>query len=111
MTTYYLQRCTVRALPDRDLVRCHLQGIGRGWRRQPIRREEFVNLPLREHEPLPETIRRAVFASPHAWRVSLLKNLAEFDGKFYQPVREQARASGWAADGLGSPGARADLRS
>lgn len=111
MTTYYFQRCTVRALPDRGLVRCHLLGVGRGRWQQPIRHEEFVNLPLREHEPLPETIRRAVFASPHMWRVSLLKNLSEFDGKFYQPVREQVCTRDSAAGGIGSQVVRADVRS
>jgi vacuolar iron transporter family protein len=37
MTTYYLQRYTIQALPARELMRCHLQGIGRGWWRQSIR--------------------------------------------------------------------------
>lgn len=90
MATYYLQRYTVRTLVDRGLICCHLEGTRRGRWRQLTRHEEFVNIPLREHEPLPETIRRAVFGSPHVWRVSLPKNLAEFDGKFYQPVRDSA---------------------
>ena len=47
-----------------------------------------MTIPLREHEPVQETIRRAVFASPHAWKVSLMKNFTVFDGKFYQPVRD-----------------------
>jgi len=49
---------------------------------------------LREHEPVQQTIQRATFASPHVWKVSLLKNLSAFDGKFYQPVQEQAHAMG-----------------
>ncbi len=54
-----------------------------------IKQKEFVNLPLREQEPVQVTIRRAIAASPHVWKVSLLKNLSAFDGKFYQPVPEQ----------------------
>lgn len=90
MKTYYLQQCTVSPLADRRQILCRLEGTGQNPRRQSIRYEEFVSLPLCEHESLPETIRRAVFASPHMWRVSLSKNLAEFDGKFYQPVRDSA---------------------
>jgi hypothetical protein len=91
MVTYYLQRWKVHALPDRGLMRCHLQGVGHSWWGQLITHQEFVNIPLREHEPVQETIRRAVAASSHLWKVSLLKNLSVFDGRFYQPVREQTR--------------------
>ncbi len=94
MVTYYLQRWKVHALPERGLMRCHLQGVGRGWWGQWRKHEEFVNIPLRELEPVQETIRRAVFASPHVWRVSLLRNLSQFDGKFYQPVQEKAHERG-----------------
>ena len=107
MRIYYLQRCTVHALPDRGLMRCYLQGIGRGRWGRSIKREEFVNIPLREREPLPETIRRAVFASPHVWKVSSWKNLCEFDGKFYLPVRAPARerdAAAPARELVGAPG-------
>jgi hypothetical protein len=90
MRTYYLQRWEVRALPGRGLMRCHLYGVGHNWWGKLIEHEEFVNIPLREHEPVQETIRRAVAASPYVWKVSLQKNLFVFDGKFYQPVREQA---------------------
>ncbi len=89
MNIYYLQHFEVRAFPARGLVRVHLHGVGHGWRGQGIKQREFVNLPLREQEPVPVTIRRAVAASPHVWKVSLLKNLSIFDGKFYQPVPEQ----------------------
>jgi hypothetical protein len=91
MKTYYLQRWKVHALPVRGLMRCHLHGVGHGWWGQLNTHQEFVNIPLREHEPVQETIRRAVAASSHVWKVSLLKNLSVFDGKFYQPVREQTR--------------------
>jgi len=94
MVTYYLQRWKIHALPERGLMRCYLQGVGRSWWGQWMKQEEFVNIPLREREPVQETIRRAIFASPHVWRVSLLKNLSAFDGKFYQPVQEQAHAIG-----------------
>ena len=94
MVTYYLQRWKVYALPERRLMQCYLQGVGRGWWGQWMKHEEFVNIPLREHEPVQQTIRRAVFASPHVWRASLLKNLSAFDGKFYQPVQEQAHEMG-----------------
>ena len=90
MATYYLLRWEVRALPERGLMRCHLHGIGHGWWGQSIKHKEFVDIPLCEHEPVRETIRRAVALSPHLWKVSLPKNLTVFDGKFYQPLREQA---------------------
>jgi hypothetical protein len=51
--------------------------------------EGGVNLPLREQEPVPVTIERAVAASSHVQKVSLLKNLSVVDGKFYQPLPEQ----------------------
>ena len=89
MNIYYLQRFEVHAFPARGLIRVHLHGVGYGWRGQVIRHKEFVNLPLREQEPVQVTIRRAVAASPHVWKVSMLKNLSVFDGKFYQPVPEQ----------------------
>jgi len=89
MNIYYLQRFEVRELPARGLLRVHLHGIRRGWRGQVIKQKEFVDVPLREQEPVQITIRRAVAASPHVWKVSLLKNLFVFDGKFYQPVPEQ----------------------
>lgn len=89
MNIYYLQRFEVRELPARGLLRVHLHGIRRGWRGQVIKQKEFVDLPLREQEPVQITIRRAVAASPHVWKVSLLKNVFVFDGKFYQPVPEQ----------------------
>ena len=89
MNIYYLQRFEVRELPARGLLRVHLHGVGHGWRGQVIKQKEFVDLPLREQEPVQVTIRRAVAASPHVWKVSLLKNLFVFDGKFYQPVPEQ----------------------
>jgi hypothetical protein len=94
MVTYYLQRWKVYPLPERGLMRCHLQGVGRGWWGQWRKHEEFVNIPLREYEPVQETVRRAVFASSHVWRVSLSRNLSAFDGKFYQPVLEQAHEMG-----------------
>ena len=90
MNIYYLQRFEVHAFPARGLIRVHLHGVGYGWRGQVIRHKEFVNLPLREQEPVQVTIRRAVAASPHVWKVSMLKNLSVFDGKFYQPVPEHA---------------------
>jgi hypothetical protein len=90
MKTYYLLAWKVRALPERELMRCQLRGIGYGWWGKSIKHQELVNIPWHEHEPVQETIRRAVVASPHEWKVSLLKNLSVFDGKFYQPVREQA---------------------
>jgi hypothetical protein len=89
MNIYYLQRFEVRELPARGLLRVHLHGIRRGWRGQVIKQKEFVDVPLREQEPVQITIRRAVAASPHVWKVSLLKNVFVFDGKFYQPVPEQ----------------------
>ena len=85
---YYLRRFEVRALPERDLMRVHLHGVGHGWREQGIKHKEFVDLPLREQESVQVTIRRAVVASPHVWKVSLLKNLSVFDGKFYQSLPE-----------------------
>jgi hypothetical protein len=94
MVTYYLQRWKVHALPERGLMRCYLQGTRRSWWGQRMKHEEFVNLPLREHEPVQKTIRRAVCASPYVWRVSLLQNLSTFDGKFYQPVQEQVHQMG-----------------
>lgn len=105
MTTYYLQRYTIHALPERGLMRCYLQGAGRGRWKQSIKHAECVNIPLREHEPIQETIRRAVFASPHVWKVSLSQNLSQFDGKFYQPVRAQAHERGdtlqeWAGNAV-----------
>jgi len=89
MNSYYLQRFEVRAFPARGFMRVHLHGVGYGWRGQVIKYREFVNLPLRQQEPVQVTIRRAVAASPHVWKVSMLKNLSVFDGKFYQPVPEQ----------------------
>ncbi|HYB01725.1 MAG TPA: hypothetical protein VED37_16015 [Ktedonobacteraceae bacterium] len=71
-------------------MQCELRGMGRSRWGQPIKRKELLNIPLHEHEPVQETIRRAVVASPHVWKVSLQKNLSVFDGKFYQPVREPA---------------------
>ena len=88
---YYLQRFEVRALPERGLVRVHLHGVGFGWWGRVIKQNEYVDLLLREQEPAQVTIRRAVAASSHVWKVSLPKNLSVFDGKFYQPVREQTR--------------------
>ena len=114
MVTYYLQRWKVHALPEQGLMRCHLQGVGRGWWGQWRKHEEFVNIPLREHEPVQETVRRAVFASPHVWRASLLQNLSTFDGKFYQPVQEQAHAMGVTLqelDGTTVKGYKADIHS
>jgi hypothetical protein len=89
MKIYYLQRFEVRAFPARGLMRVHLHGVGYGGRGQVIKHKEFVNLPLREQEPVQVTIRRAVAASPHVWKASMQKNLSVFDGKFYQPVPEQ----------------------
>lgn len=89
MNIHYLQRFEVHALPEQGLMRVHLLGVGQGWRGQEIKQKEFVNLPLREQEPVQLTVRRAVAASPHVWKVSLLKNLSVFDGKFYQPLPEQ----------------------
>jgi hypothetical protein len=89
MSIYYLQRFEVHALPERGLMRVHLHGVGYGWRGQVVKQKESVNVPLREQEPVPVTIRRAVAASPHVWKVSLLKNLSVFGGKFYQAVPEQ----------------------
>lgn len=43
---------------------------------------------LREQELVPVTIRQVVAASSNVWKVSLLKNLSAFDGKFYQPLPE-----------------------
>ena len=94
MNIYYLQRFEVRALPERGLMRVHLHGTGYGWRGQVIKHKEFVDLPLREQEPVQITIRRAVAASSNVWKVSPLKNLFVFDGKFYQPVPEQTREMG-----------------
>ena len=91
MNIYYLQRFEVRALPERGLMRVHLHGVGHGWRGQGIKHKEFVDLPLREQESVQVTIRRAVVASPNVWKVSLLKNLSVFDGKFYQPLPEKRR--------------------
>ncbi len=88
MNIYYLQRFEVRELPARGLLRVHLHGIRRGWRGQVIKQKEFVDVPLREQEPVQITIRRAVAASPQVWKVRLLKNVFVFDGKFYQPVPE-----------------------
>jgi hypothetical protein len=93
MNIYYLQRFEVHAFPARGLMRVHLHGIKQGWRGRVIKQKEFVNLPLREKEPVQATIRRAVAASPNVWKVSLLKNLSVFDGKFYQPVPEQSSSS------------------
>jgi hypothetical protein len=107
MVTYYLQRWKVHALPERGLMRCYLQGGGRGWWGQWRKHEEFVNIPLREQETVQQTTRRAVFASPHVWRVSLLKNLSEFDGKFYQPVQEQTHEMGPRSKNWTGPPCRA----
>ena len=66
---------------------------------QVIRQNEGVNLPLRGHEPVQETVRRAVAISPHAWKVNPQKNLSVFDGKFYLPVCERVDERGmlWIA--------------
>jgi len=46
------------------------------------------------------TGRSSPVRTPGEW--SLVKNLSEFDGKFYQPMREQVRARGSAVGGLGA---------
>lgn len=86
MHIYYLQRFEVSSYPARGLMRVHLHGVGLGWRGRVIKHKEVVNLPLHEQEPVQLTIRRAVATSPHVWKVSLLKNLSVFEGKFYQPM-------------------------
>jgi hypothetical protein len=90
MRMYYLQHWKVDALPEQGFMRCDLRGVRRGWRGQWVKHEEWVTIPLREHELVQETIRRATFASPQVWKVSLLQNLSGFEGQFYQPVPEQA---------------------
>ncbi len=83
MATYYLHHFEIYTILERGLIQCHCTGSGMVGEGHEQTHDEIVQIPLREHGPLQETIRRAVFASPQTWKVSLSMNLSDFDGKFY----------------------------
>ena len=80
--TYQLERYTVRRYTRTIIVQLHGE-------RGTDKRTESISFPLLPGVSEADLVRAAVWFSPNRWTVPMRMNIAEFEGKFTQPVDER----------------------